>query len=103
MSSDLEVQEQFAQKEENQEFMQGTPAPAQDGQAVRQSLHEQTGMFKIVKGYDSVSKTIRIPEPTAQKLEQLAGANNISFNQLVNQCIEFALSHMYPEAETPKL
>ena len=48
-------------------------------------------MFRIAKGYEQVTKTIRIPEPIADKLETLAAQNNISFNQLVNQCIAFAL------------
>ncbi|MEE5992746.1 MAG: hypothetical protein V3G42_05835 [Oscillospiraceae bacterium] len=51
-------------------------------------------MFKIAKGYDSVSKTIRIPEPVVQHLEKLAGENNISLNRLINQCICFALEHL---------
>ena len=50
-------------------------------------------MFKISKGYDHVTKTIRIPEPMAEKLEQLAAENRISLNRLVNQCILFALEH----------
>ena len=55
----------------------------------------KTFMFKIAKGYDSVSKTIRIHEPVAERLETLAAENNISLNQLVNQCIHFALEHLY--------
>ena len=55
----------------------------------------KTNMFKIAKGYDSVSKTIRIPEPVVERLETLAAENNISLNQLVNQCIHFALEHLY--------
>ncbi|MDE6657451.1 MAG: hypothetical protein K2J88_02575 [Oscillospiraceae bacterium] len=51
-------------------------------------------MFRIAKGYKTVSKTIRIPETTAELLEHLATKNYLSFNQLINQCIEFALSHM---------
>ncbi|MBD5142340.1 MAG: hypothetical protein K2K06_00865 [Oscillospiraceae bacterium] len=54
-------------------------------------------MFKIAKGYRSVSKTIRIPEKTAELLERLATKNYLSFNQLINQCIQFALSHMNEE------
>lgn len=50
-------------------------------------------MFKIAKGYDHVTKTIRIPMPMAEQLENLAAENCISLNQLVNQCIEFALDH----------
>ena len=50
-------------------------------------------MFKIAKGYDSVTKTIRIPEPLAEELATLATQNNISLNQLINQCVVFALEH----------
>lgn len=50
-------------------------------------------MFRIAKGYDHVTKTIRIPEPLAQELETLAAKNNISLNQLINQCIQFALKN----------
>ncbi len=49
-------------------------------------------MFRIAKGYEQVTKTIRIPEPVAEQLDRLAAENNISFNQLVNQCIQFALN-----------
>ncbi len=49
-------------------------------------------MFRIAKGYEQVTKTIRIPEPVAEQLDKLAAENNISFNQLVNQCIQFALN-----------
>lgn len=50
-------------------------------------------MFKIAKGYNQVTKTIRIPIPLADKLEKLAVENDISFNQLINQCISFALEN----------
>lgn len=40
-----------------------------------------------------MTKTIRIPMPMAEQLENLAAENCISLNQLVNQCIEFALDH----------
>ena len=49
-------------------------------------------MFRIAKGYEQVTKTIRIPGPVAEQLDRLAAENNISFNQLVNQCIQFALN-----------
>ncbi|MDE6004381.1 MAG: ribbon-helix-helix domain-containing protein [Oscillospiraceae bacterium] len=57
-------------------------------------------MFKIAKGYDSVTKTIRIPEPLAQELETLATQNNISLNQLINQCVVFALEHQEKQDTT---
>ena len=50
-------------------------------------------MFKIAKGYDHVTKTIRIPAPLAEELETLAARNNISLNQLINQCIQFAMEN----------
>ncbi len=50
--------------------------------------------FQIEKGYDNVTKTFRIPIPMAERLEQLAAENNISFNALVIQCIQFSLDHL---------
>ena len=51
-------------------------------------------MFKIEKGYESVNKTFRIPVPMAEKLEKLAGENNISLNNVVVQCLSYALEHL---------
>lgn len=51
-------------------------------------------MFKIPKGYENVTKTIRMPEPIAHELEILAAKNSISFNQLVVSCIKFALNNI---------
>ncbi len=50
--------------------------------------------FQIKKGYNTVTKTLRIPEPLAEKLEKLAAENQISMNQLILQCIEYALAHL---------
>lgn len=51
-------------------------------------------MFKIAKGYEHVTKTVRLPEPMVEKLEVLAAKNGISFNRLVIQCIQFALDNI---------
>lgn len=51
-------------------------------------------MFKISKGYNVVPKTFRLPEPIIKELEKLAFENNISMNQLVVQCIKYALENM---------
>lgn len=51
-------------------------------------------LFKIPKGYGSVAKTIRLPEPLADQLYELAAKTNISFNLLINECITFALNEM---------
>lgn len=56
------------------------------------AVYQAYRMFRIAKGYEQVTKTIRIPEPVAEQLDRLAAENNISFNQLVNQCIQFALN-----------
>ena len=51
-------------------------------------------MFRISKGYDHTAKTIRLPVPLAEKIELLATENNLSFNQLVIQCLEYALENL---------
>lgn len=43
---------------------------------------------------NTITKTIRIKRNTANKLENLAINNNITFNRLVNECIDFALQNM---------
>ena len=50
-------------------------------------------MFEIKKPSAS-SKTIRIPTPLIERLEELAEKNNISFNQLVIQCCDYAIKHL---------
>lgn len=43
---------------------------------------------------NTITKTIRIKRNVANKLESLAVQNNITFNRLVNECIDFALENM---------
>ncbi len=50
-------------------------------------------MFKIKKPSAS-NKTIRMPDSLIDKLEKLAAKNDISFNQLVVQCCEYAIEHL---------
>lgn len=52
-------------------------------------------MFEIKKPTSS-NKTIRMPDPLIEKLEALAGQYDISFNQLVVQCCEYALENLKP-------
>lgn len=49
---------------------------------------------------NTITKTIRIRRSTANKLENLAVNNNITFNRLVNECIDYALQNM--EEDTKK-
>jgi predicted HicB family RNase H-like nuclease len=47
-----------------------------------------------VKKDESLNKTIRMPSSMIKRLEELAQANDISFNKLVIQCVEYALENM---------
>ena len=51
-------------------------------------------MWKIKKGYDSVSKSFRLPEELANKIDNLALKNNLSINQLVIQCLNYAINNL---------
>lgn len=51
-------------------------------------------MFEIKKGHDMVSKTFRLPIEMTETLEQLAQENKISLNQLVIQCLDYALDNL---------
>ena len=50
-------------------------------------------MFEIKKPSSS-NKTIRMPDTLIEQLEKLAAKNDISFNQLVVQCCEYALKDL---------
>ena len=50
-------------------------------------------LFEIKKPSAS-SKTIRMPDSLIEKLKNLAINNNISFNQLVIQCCEYAIENL---------
>ena len=49
---------------------------------------------KTAKTNDSVTRTIRISGSTFDKISQLADENDISFNCVVNQIIEFGIQHI---------
>lgn len=52
-------------------------------------------MFKIQKGFgETVTKTFRIPVGLAETLEKLAFENDLSVNQLVVQCLEYAIADL---------
>lgn len=54
-------------------------------------------MWKIQKGYDTVSKSFRLPNEMIEKMDKLAYENNLSLNQLVIQCLRFALDNLDKE------
>lgn len=52
-------------------------------------------MFKLQKGYDEyVTKTFRLPKEFVDELDKLAFENNLSLNQLVIQCLNYALENL---------
>lgn len=48
----------------------------------------------IIKKPTSSNRTIRMPDPLIEKISKLASEKDVSFNQLVIQCCEFALEHL---------
>jgi len=56
-------------------------------------------MFEIKKPSSS-NKTIRMPDSLIDRLERLAAEHDISFNQLVVQCCEYALDNMGDKKRT---
>lgn len=55
-------------------------------------------MFEIQNQQKS-NKTIRMPDDLIERLQTIADQNNISFNQLVVQCCEYALNNMLKSDE----
>ena len=51
----------------------------------------------VVKKNESSNKTIRMPNELINKLEKIAYEKDISFNQLVIQCCEYALDNLEKE------
>lgn len=56
-------------------------------------------MFQIKKPQSS-NKTVRMPDELIARLQTLADQNDISFNQLVIQCCEYALQALLMEGKT---
>lgn len=50
-------------------------------------------MFEVNK-ISSTNKTVRMPDPLIEKLTKLAAKSDVSFNQLVIQCCEYAMKHL---------
>lgn len=51
-------------------------------------------MLKIQGKPESVSKTFKLPKPLVEKLDKIAYENNLSLNQLVIQCLNFAFDNI---------
>lgn len=50
-------------------------------------------MFKVEKP-EMINKTFRLPLELIEKLSIIAQNNDVSLNNLVRQCCEYALNHM---------
>lgn len=48
---------------------------------------------------DSITRTIRISGNSFDKISKIAEENEISFNNVINQIIEFGLEHVEEETE----
>lgn len=49
---------------------------------------------KNTKTNDTITRTIRINGSTFDKIAELAEKNNLSFNSVINQIIEYGLSNL---------
>ena len=58
-------------------------------------------MFKIQKGYESTNKSFYLPNELIERLETLAAQNNLSLNQLVIQCLVYAVNNLEDEPAKP--
>lgn len=55
-------------------------------------------MFQVKKT-EYVNKTFRMPRELVQQLETLAQQKDVSLNQLVTQCCQYALDQLDTEQE----
>ena len=55
---------------------------------------EKLTIKKDQKNNDTVTRTIRISGTTFDKINELAEKNEISFNSVINQIIDFGLQHL---------
>lgn len=56
--------------------------------------------FRIDKGdgkISSINRTIRLKPEYFEKIMELSDETGVSFNKIVNQCIEYALNNMDEE------
>ena len=53
----------------------------------------------IVKKTTCTNRTIRLPDYLIEKISKLAGEKDVSFNQVVVQCCEYALENLPKDKE----
>ena len=52
---------------------------------------------KTDRKMSSISRTIRMKEETFDRINEINRQTGVSFNKIVNQCIEYALAHYTDE------
>jgi len=52
---------------------------------------------KTDRKMSSISRTIRMKEETFDRINEINRQTGVSFNKIVNQCIEYALAHYEDE------
>lgn len=51
-------------------------------------------IINFTKGNDTITRTIRISGKAFDKINELAEKNNLSFNNIINQIIEYGLENL---------
>ncbi|WP_303841937.1 toxin-antitoxin system HicB family antitoxin [Selenomonas ruminantium] len=54
-------------------------------------------MFVVKKNNEMVNKTFRLPKELVEQLETVANEQQVSLNNLVRQCCEYALDNIEQE------
>ncbi len=54
-------------------------------------------MLKIQGKPKTVSKTFRLPKELVEKLDRIACINNLSLNQIIIQCLNYAFNEIITE------
>ncbi len=56
-------------------------------------------MFKIRHTEESINKTFRFPLKLVDKMSEIAQSENVSLNNFVIQCCEYAIEHLDKDDE----
>ena len=59
-------------------------------------------MFTIKQGDYTITKSMRMPSRMVERLERIAEENNISFTELILQCLDYAMANIDPEHNAEK-
>lgn len=62
---------------------------------------EKFTIDKTDRKMSSISRTIRMKEETFDRINEINRQTGVSFNKIVNQCIEFALANYVEESQKP--